>query len=1079
MTKPIQIKRMVPLLLPVVLIIGVLFFYYHGKALKASAPDSLVSVTVKNKAVPNDSLETDKETVELSFKAKDTDIFELSYDDTVSIVPLNEEGQDIAYPQLDSSDFKKSQALGLFEKRLETVKTSEQESSKELMVSEGRERFPYYQVHKSESKGSFYFELEKNQVQHLRITRLTRKEQTVTIKSLKDNNKTQPIVLFKTTEQLDQAQTKIPEIIEPVENERQEEFVEPTNSGSDNTEGQINKSPKSENEDVKEERTADSAAEEKTIDSRAVSGTTPFRVSIDVGRTTGVAPFDTTKAPGYDRSADDEFVRTWDIASYRVNIGISNMDAKYTSLRIRLDTELQGAWRKDSGGQIRETASLSNGTLTNTPNGEKKSTRSSWLTLNKATGQAYFTENIETFGGVNGDLLTPKFTITIESATTTTGNIETIEQVINESIEPHLKDEIFISAKPFVDVKMAWAPNGMTTFDNLSSSTDHPYTMVSNVAAYVQLRPLPGRADISSLKGSTYPVGGVQYDIHQKLIYSEDNSSVQKELQIGTDTRGMQAIMYDGLYRRDQWSTNKKVTAEYAHYESTLKELSRNGMAAPAGYTRSKYPPSQTTDIHIGIYDTGNPKAANRTLDNSIRIENQDYTPISVGRNKWFVNGGKMATNAEPFSVINMAMTFPYEYLEKQVGIDANIDYQLTVSKIEYEGVEQDVNSKISMAWDKKWPGTIKTYSNFMDANRKGYSSNIDTNYYKSAGDGIVARGERIYFRSSTSSSNSRTEDVVQYSRWNANSFGYDSSRSIIQTHTSLDRKAIYFGVGNNIPDTSLREQEEIEKSYTWYSSAKEAESKGTIAAIKTVTHNTSVSGVNTVRVFIPLKVIGTVTEKDKDGNGNIALTNGFLLDNKNESVLFSPPKGRNDYVHTSYNDKGTITKIHNPSGEYGDTLYIAPMTIRPTITTDKATYSPSENIEWSVDGKVESISSQNHKVQLIATIPKETQYDPGTSKDYQGNPLQDPVIIENDDGSYALKWVLDYTAEGSTYNPKVSFETHILSSKLEFVNNVVELNAKVVAEVWLENDETYSDISNETLRTSTTGVIISNNGVM
>ncbi|MGM0112734.1 SpaA isopeptide-forming pilin-related protein [Enterococcus sp. DIV0187] len=1080
MTKPIQIKRMVPLLLPVVLIIGVLFFYYHGKALKASAPDSLVSVTVKNKAVPNDSLETDKETVELSFKAKDTDIFELSYDDTVSIVPLNEEGQDIAYPQLDSSDFKKSQALGLFEKRLETVKTSEQESSKELMVSEGRERFPYYQVHKSESKGSFYFELEKNQVQHLRITRLTRKEQTVTIKSLKDNNKTQPIVLFKTTEQLNQAQTKIPETIEPVENERQEEFVEPTNSGSDNTEGQINKSPKSENEDVKEERTADSAAEEKTIDSRAVSGTTPFRVSIDVGRTTGVAPFDTTKAPGYDRSADDEFVRTWDIASYRVNIGISNMDVKYTSLRIRLDTELSDSWRKDSAGQIRQTAELSNGTVTDTGNGTKKSNRSSWLTLSKATGQAYFTETIETFGGVNGDSLKPEFTVTIESAKTTSGGTETIDQVINASVEPHLKDEIFISAKPLVDVKMVWSPNSMTTFNQLASSTDHPYTMVSNVAAYVQLKPLPGRTDIGLLKGSTYPVGGVRYDINQKLVYSEDHSDVQKELEIGTDTRGMQAIMYDGLYRRDQWSPNKQVTAEYVQYEPTLKELSRSGMAAPAGYTRRIYPPTQTSpNNNIGIYDTGKPKAINQVSDNSIRVENQDYTPISVGPNKWFVNGGKMASNAEPFSVINMAMTFPYEYLEKQVDINANIDYQLTVSKIKYEGVEQDVNSKISMAWDRKWPGSMITYAVFMDKNRKAYSSNHDTNFYKSSGDGVVAKGEKIYLRSATSAVDFRTENAVQYTRWNANSFEYDSSRSIIQTHTDMDEKAIYFGVGNNVPDVSLREQEEIDKAYSWYSSATEAEKNGTIAAIKTVTHNTSASGVNSIRVWVPLTVVGTLTEEDGKGNGNIGLTNTMLLDNEDKSVRISPGKGKNNYAYTKYNDSGVITEIHNPSGDYGDTLYITPMTIRPTITSDKSVYSPQEVIRWSVEGKVESGSSQNHKVKFAVTIPEETHYADGTAKDYLGKQLSDPVIKDNSDGTQTLTWILDYLTENSSYNPKVSFDTIVISSKLNFINNVADLDGKVVADLWLESDENNKDTSEEEFRTSTKTVSVSNSGVI
>ncbi|MGM0300997.1 hypothetical protein IGI66_000580 [Enterococcus sp. AZ048] len=199
MRKPIQYKRMVPLLLPVVVIIGVFFFYYHGKALKASAPDSLVSVTVDKKAVPNDSLTTEEEEVELALKAKETALLELPYDDTVSVVPLDEEGQEVAYPQINFLDLKKDNGLKFFDDRLKTEQSSEDEKTKEMM-KETEKRLPYYQVHKPEGKGSFYFELEKDQVQRVRIKRLTNEERTVIIQLIKDTTKRQGIVVFQSTE---------------------------------------------------------------------------------------------------------------------------------------------------------------------------------------------------------------------------------------------------------------------------------------------------------------------------------------------------------------------------------------------------------------------------------------------------------------------------------------------------------------------------------------------------------------------------------------------------------------------------------------------------------------------------------------------------------------------------------------------------------------------------------------------------------------------------------------------------------------------------------------------------------------
>ncbi|OTO67780.1 MULTISPECIES: prealbumin-like fold domain-containing protein [unclassified Enterococcus] len=1073
MRKPIQYKRMVPLLLPVVVIIGVFFFYYHGKALKASAPDSLVSVTVDKKAVPNDSLTTEEEEVELALKAKETALLELPYDDTVSVVPLDEEGQEVAYPQIDSSDFKKDKALKFFDDRLKAEQSSEDEKTKEEeaneIMKETEERLPYYQVHKPESKGSFYFELEKDQVQRVRIKRLTKKEKTVNIQLLKDTTKKQGIVVFKATENLE-AVNPIPEIP-----------IEPEQAAEEKTEEE--ETPPANEETPSEAPLVEQAApEKKGINPQGISVTDPFKVTVTLGKTTGVDVDDkpgSPNGPGYDKSVDDDIVRTFDQVSYRVTAGISNMDSKYSGARVRLDMELPDAWRKDSSGQVRQTAEFVNGTLADTGGGSKKSIRSSWATMtNSATGQAFFTETIETFGGINGDQVKPKFTLTIESATLSAGGTETINQVIDGSVVSDLNDKVYISAKPLVDVKLVWNSTKRSSFEKVSGTTDKPYNLVSSIASYVQLKPLPGREDVTSIKGATYPVGGIKYSIDQKIKFTNSSTGNSKFLNVGTDTDPVQVIAYDGF--SGLTLPNRKFTNEYNSYSSSYVPISMQGMNAPIGYTKKTYPPNQPYSNFIGVYDTGDPVVKNNSANKSIDIDNDDYVPISVGKNKWFFSGNQMPSNAEPFSVVAMQLAFPYEYLENIPGTSTKLDYILSVSEISYEGNNQEINSTVTIPWDRHWPGSIVSYASLLNAQYKPLSSASPLNTWSSYGDGATTKGNKLIGSFTSSFTDIEAKIAVLYGRWNANSFKYDNSVSTaISGNENMKNMKRFYGVGPKIPNISLRSKNSIESAYTWYPSVSAAEAAGEIVAVKITGEPTASDGYAGLKFWAPLRAVGKVGAVDSSGNKNIAITNSFTFKDDSETLSkYAPLSGSIDYKGTEYKDDGTIKDTHSPSNLWGDTLYIAPMTIRPTITTNKKTYAPDETVKWTVDGKVESGSENNHKVQFEVKIPKETQYTPGTAKDHKGNPLPNPIIVENSD-SYTLKWVLDYMAVGSTYNPKVVFDTSIVSSKLNFDNNVAALKGEVISEVYLEEDSSIKDTSIEKLRTSTNDFTVTNSGVI
>ncbi|MGG5370986.1 SpaA isopeptide-forming pilin-related protein [Enterococcus sp. AZ196] len=1060
MRKPIQLKRMVPLLLPVVLIIGVLFFYYQGKALKASAPDPLVSVTVDKKAVEKDSLETDKETVELTLKAKDTDVFEIPYDDTVSVVPLNEEGQEIAYPQLDSSDFKKSDALKLFEDRVKTVQSSSNSSEKdeqESSIKEENKRLPYYQVRKEEGKGSFYFELEKDQEQRVRLTRLTKKEKSVDLKSLKDTNRTQPIVVFQATKVLKEPESKL----------------------SANPEEAINLDEQPETSDISksetEEESTDTEKDKAPINPQAISTTKPFDVAVDVGKKTGVSPFDKKNEPGYDTSETNDVVRTFDQVVYEFTMSIQNMSSKYTSLKVRLDEEISDAWRADKSGKMRQTAEFANGNVVNVNSTTKKSTRSTWALVEKSTAQVKFTETVNTYGGVNGDNINPNFVITIESAVTSSGVTEEINQVIDSSVAPVLseKTKVVLSAKPNVDIKLAWNSNRMTTFEKATGTKDKENTMITNVAAYAKLKPLPDRADTTPIKGSTFPVGGIKYKIDQKMIYKASNSSSSKILNIGTDTEPMEVVAFDGL---TGWNfINKTFTDDYQKYSPNFNGVIRQGLRAPVGYTN----PSETNTILRGIYNTGNPKATN-SLDHSIEVTNTDYVPASIGKDKWYLNGNTMGSNEEPFSVIAMQTTFPYDYLEKNYGEEAHINYHLEVTEVEYENTKQSVDSSIDMIWYKKWPGGIETYSSFTDKDSRGLNSGKDRDWV-SVGDGNTAKNNEIYASSYASFVDLEADESVLYSRWNSNTLKFDDTRPVRISEEGAKKIQTFYGVGRAFPNVNARLKEVIDKEYSWYESPEEASEKGEISAVKTTYKVTDASGTGKPRIMTPLIAMGKKGATDDSGNGNILLTNVFNYKNDGEKLTSSfPTISKADYKATKYDEDGKKTADHAPMSSYGDTLYISNMTIRPTINSNKNTFSPDDRITWTVDANVDSGSDKNHKIQLDVTIPKETDYIPGTAKDYQNNVLRDPLFVDNKDGTKTLRWVLDYKVETPAYKPTVSFDTKIVSSRLSFNGSSTSLHSEVVAGVCLEEDENVKDDSDEKkFRTSVKDVVVTNSGVM
>lgn len=810
-------------------------------------------------------------------------------------------------------------------------------------------------------------------------------------------------------------------------------------------------------------------------ESLAISTSSPFKVSIDIDRLTGVAPFDTTDNPGYDSSSSNNLVRTFDSVNYTLKAGISMNGLSYKSIRVRVDTKVTGAWRLDSVGKVRQTAELLNGTVTNGANGTKDSAHSTWVNVEAASGQIFITETLNTYGGVNKDEINPEFVLTIESAVTNAGQTVQINQVIDKSVSPNMSDKVYLSAKPYVDVKIVSTPSWINEFDTLVNKTAKPNTLVEGVAAYAQIKPLPGRADVTSLKGATYPVGGINYTINQKISYQADNSTTSKKLVIGKDTDPVQAIVYRG----GPAGPTASFTKEYSSYASSYNHLDAQSTAAPYGYTRKTYSPEQGYSNVIGIYDTGNPVVTNDITSNSISVTNNDYTPISVGKNKWLYSGTKMASNAEPFSVVYMQAAFPYSYIAAQTESNSNLTYELSIENVNYENTSQSVATSTKIIWDQKWPGSSDALTSSLDSKEKGLNSNpSSSNYYQSLGDGVTTQGNKIWSSHYNVSKSILIDTCFVYARWNANSFAFDSSRKALTLNGATLFKKFSYGVGPAVPNASFREKSQIENAYKWYDTVEEAQQYGTITAVRGEYNGNKLTGQTWVRYKVPLTVIGSVGVKDAKGNPNVIYTNIFDYDDKNNLVLSSPTKDMADYVPTQYDSTGKNIGTANPVNRWGDTLYINSVLVRPTISANKSNYNPTEDITWTAKGSVSSGSDMNHKVQLDVTIPKETAYEYGTATNHKGEKIPNPTITENSDGTKTLRFIQDYLVAGN-YNSTVNFKTSIIASNLNFTNNQVTLSAKVVSQVWLEDDPTVTDTSTIDARTSTTAVTVSNSGVI
>lgn len=183
---------MVPLLLPILLLVGAIAYHglFKGELLKAfETTPTLVNVKYDGKTI-EDTLKLEKEdSVEIELISKQDGIYKLPYDENYSLHFLNQKKEEPSYSIYTEYQYKSGKKLDEFSKEVS-------ESSQKEEIEEEN----YFRVEKETSKGFFILSLKKDQTQRIRIKRNSSSEINIDILNALLEEEKQTFLQFKSVE---------------------------------------------------------------------------------------------------------------------------------------------------------------------------------------------------------------------------------------------------------------------------------------------------------------------------------------------------------------------------------------------------------------------------------------------------------------------------------------------------------------------------------------------------------------------------------------------------------------------------------------------------------------------------------------------------------------------------------------------------------------------------------------------------------------------------------------------------------------------------------------------------------------
>lgn len=192
-------KYIFTILLPVTLLLGVVILVATsiGPILNAALEVPFIQLkNEKDKLI--EKIETKNELETFQLIATEDGLFELKYDERYSVLPLSENKEELSIPIYHKENLPTENIEDIFNKI-----TKESEAFYDGEKNENEEKVKCIQVMETESKGSFYFDIKKDQIQWLRIERKTTEPIEVKILTTgRDTSREQQLIHFKSSEEV-------------------------------------------------------------------------------------------------------------------------------------------------------------------------------------------------------------------------------------------------------------------------------------------------------------------------------------------------------------------------------------------------------------------------------------------------------------------------------------------------------------------------------------------------------------------------------------------------------------------------------------------------------------------------------------------------------------------------------------------------------------------------------------------------------------------------------------------------------------------------------------------------------------
>ncbi|MBO0459401.1 hypothetical protein JZO77_21935 [Enterococcus hulanensis] len=1068
-----------------------------------AAEESLLFQVENEEGSQIEDTKTDNESEILQLTANEKGLFEIPYDESFFVEPLNEEKEKVSIPTFSKAEFSKQDII-------------KKVSEKERASSEGKDSYGCIQVEQTANKGTFYFDLSQGEKIWIHIQRNKPSKINVMVSDFQNPERTQLMIQFESYEEIKNASVTSEQNMETEitseskssqkNNEKSPLVIEDRNKS-------LEKETISKVETKETDKTLKELIEENygvkdslkkplyygeslSQDSKMEDESDPIIVrEAKLSVKTGTKNFDPNDNPGNDSSEDNNIVRSFDQVSYLLSFSIQNttLTDRFTDIRYRVKAKMPNAIEIKDGnpknnGEIANGINIANGDGTEYSEGIMESTISD-------TGRLFIPIIMNVFSADHGDKLQPSITLEIVDAkNVSTGETETFNKEYSSEQFEQLNPPItIVSAKPSITAQLVRGnvESGKVMF----SDVDAVNQSTLDVAVVTMLTPLNGRGvngkGEKDFRGSMFPKGKISYQLKGKGFYEKSGKTTYLS---ESGYNPVSAVYYSpSEFNRTSapWEmtpygkNNKKITSE-----NFKPQLISDKLQAPNANTGSIYTSQPTNGFQeIGVYNSGLFTASGSYTTEITNTEyGRVYNPYTYN-----MQGTKYTSDVKPFSSLEIL----YQWDKTRWLEDAkknsweNYGIEFSIDEISYDGTTTVSESKVIFNENTSGPygqavvvmkfGKEKFKENGLMEWNDGNAISLDKgtdSITANKGQAHVQMGEKIYLSgiivANTSALVSETEQMLVF---NSNTFKFDPSRK------SEDRNARspWSPIGNEIygvakdsldesPSLEIKSFDVHKKKYTWYDSSKEAESKGKISAVLFKRSYSPAYKVG-MSTAIPFTVIGNPGSTDSKGKPNVVLAFSNVTSSTGD-VRYSPPQNKiYKYVPTVFDDNGNQKIEDSIKGGYkswATSVYVDTFGITTSTDIKNPTYENSEDdVDIKIRGDLAGASSVAYNGSLTTTLPKGVAYKLGTSVNANGKKLPEPTVTKKADGTSSLKW--SFVDMPLSEGIEVNFKVNNTISDLEFDEhgNSKQLNIKTVGEMWKKNDSSVKDSRPERIRSS------------